>query len=33
MNPSDEIAIKFIWVLLILMVVLFYLLNRDDDEL
>ena len=31
MKPSDEIAIEFIWMLIGVMLILFYLLNRGDD--
>lgn len=31
MTPFDEIAIEFIWMLIGVMLILFYLLNRGDD--
>ena len=31
MNRIDELAINFIWVLIGLMIILFYLLQRDND--
>jgi hypothetical protein len=32
MKSIDEITLNMVWVLIVLMVVLFYFLNRDDDD-